>query len=83
MKLRRVRRALLSAMVAIVFPFGKMSTESDQAQFVHQRPEAPDVMWGTDMAATVTVAEGPAFVFVAVDHCTVECIGQCRPNVAS
>ena len=28
--------------------------------------EAPDVMWGTDMTATVTVAEGPAFVFVAV-----------------
>ena len=24
---------------------------------------------------TVTVAEGPAFVFVAVDHCTAECIG--------
>ena len=37
--------------------------------------EAPDVMWGTDMTATVTVAEGPAFVFVAVDHCTAECIG--------
>ena len=29
--------------------------------------EAPDVMWGTDMTATVTVAEGAAFVFVAVD----------------
>ena len=27
--------------------------------------EAPDVMWGTDMTATVTVAEGAAFVFVA------------------
>ena len=27
--------------------------------------EAPDVMWGTDMTATVTVAEGTAFVFVA------------------
>ena len=41
--------------------------------------EAPDVMWGTDMTATVTVAEGPAFVFVAVDHCTAECIGSsCR-----
>ena len=26
--------------------------------------EAPDVMWGTDMTATVTVAEGTAFVFV-------------------
>ena len=37
--------------------------------------EAPDVMWGMDMTATVTVAEGPAFVFVAVDHCTAECIG--------
>ena len=33
--------------------------------------EAPDVMWGTDMTATVTVAEGAAFVFVAVDHCAV------------
>ena len=37
--------------------------------------EAPDVMWGTDMTATVTVAEGPAFVFVAVAHCPAECIG--------
>ena len=37
--------------------------------------EAPDVMWGTDMTATVTVGEGSAFVFVAVDHCTTECIG--------
>ena len=34
---------------------------------------APDVMWGTDMTATVTVAEGAACVFVAVDHCTTEC----------
>ena len=30
--------------------------------------ETPDVMWGTDMTATVTVAEGAAFIFVAVDH---------------
>ena len=30
--------------------------------------ETPDVMWGTDMTATVTVAEGAAVVFVAVDH---------------
>ena len=37
--------------------------------------ETPDVMWGTDMTATVTVAEGAACVFVAVDHCTAECIG--------
>ena len=47
--------------------------------------EAPDVMWGTDMTATVTVAEGAAFVFVAVDHCTTECIGSgpaSRPSLA-
>ena len=37
--------------------------------------EAPDVMWGTAMTATVTVAEGAAFVFVAVDHCATACIG--------
>ena len=33
------------------------------------------MMWGTDMTATVTVAEGAAFVFVAVDHCATACIG--------
>ena len=37
--------------------------------------EAPDAMWGTDMTATVTLGEGSAFVFVAVDHCTTACIG--------
>ena len=37
--------------------------------------EAPDVMWGTDMTATVTVAEGAVVVFVAVDHCATACIG--------
>ena len=37
--------------------------------------EAPDVMGGTDMTATVTVAEGAAVVFVAVDHCATACIG--------
>ncbi len=41
---------------------------------------APDVMWGTDMTATVTVGEGAAFVFVAVDHCPTECIGLHRPS---
>ena len=32
-------------------------------------------MWGTDMTQTITVAEGVAHVFVAVDHCNSECIG--------
>jgi transposase InsO family protein len=37
--------------------------------------EEPDTMWGTDMTTTVTTDEGLVHVFVAVDHCTCECIG--------
>ena len=37
-------------------------------------PEAGDVMWGTDLTTTVT-GEGQAAVFVAVDHCSAECVG--------
>jgi putative transposase len=35
----------------------------------------PDIMWGTDLTTTVTTDEGTAHVFVAVDHCTCECVG--------
>jgi putative transposase len=35
-----------------------------------------DVMWGTDMTETVTLAEGRARVFIAVDHCSGECVGS-------
>ena len=37
--------------------------------------QAVDAMWGTDMTQTVTLAEGVAHVFVAVDHCNSECVG--------
>jgi putative transposase len=37
--------------------------------------EAPNVMWGTDATAAVTVVDGPATVFAANDHCTAECVG--------
>ena len=37
--------------------------------------EEPDTMWGTDMTTTVTTDQGTAHVFVAVDHCTCECVG--------
>lgn len=37
--------------------------------------DRPDVMWGTDMTTTVTTGEGQVCVFVAVDHCTAECVG--------
>lgn len=37
--------------------------------------ERVDQVWGTDMTETVTTAEGRAYVFVAVDHCSGEFVG--------
>jgi len=37
-------------------------------------PEAVDGMWGTDLTTTWT-GEGQVAVFIAVDHCSAECVG--------
>lgn len=37
--------------------------------------DRPDEMWGTDITTTLTTREGAAAVFIAVDHCTAECVG--------
>jgi putative transposase len=37
--------------------------------------EAVDEMWGTDMSSTWTTEQGQVCIFVAVDHCSSECIG--------
>jgi transposase InsO family protein len=37
-------------------------------------PDRPDAMWGTDATSSLT-AEGPATIFIAVDHFTAECVG--------
>ena len=37
-------------------------------------PERVDMMWGTDLTTTIT-GEGQVAVFVAVDHCSAECVG--------
>jgi putative transposase len=36
--------------------------------------ERVDVMWGTDLTSVMT-GEGQVAVFVAVDHCSTECVG--------
>src|SRR3954447_10195558 len=36
--------------------------------------ERVDVMWGSDLTSVMT-GEGQAAVFVAVDHCSAECVG--------
>ena len=38
-------------------------------------PETIDTMWGTDMTAAFTVEHGQVAVFIAVDHCSAECVG--------
>ena len=37
--------------------------------------ERPDETWGTDATACLTTREGNATVFIAVDHCTQQCVG--------
>ena len=37
--------------------------------------EQPDTMWGTDLTTVMTLREGQAAVFIAVDHCTAEGVG--------
>lgn len=39
-------------------------------------PDRPDVMWGTDATSCLTVREGTATVFIAIDHYTAECVGM-------
>jgi putative transposase len=38
------------------------------------RTERVDLMWGSDLTSTLT-GEGQASIFVAVDHCSAECVG--------
>src|SRR4051812_1489559 len=42
-------------------------------------PDTIDTMWGTDLTATFT-GEGPAAVFIAVDHCDAVGIGGATPR---
>ena len=37
-------------------------------------PETVDTLWGTDLT-TIWTGEGQAAVFVALDHCSAECVG--------
>ena len=53
-----------------------------QPQPIVERPhtgtivtDRPNMMWGTDATATVTLRDGQVMVFAAIDHCTAECVG--------
>jgi transposase InsO family protein len=70
--LRRVRRLMrehdLLAPGRVGSPRGPRSHDGTIV------PETIDTMWGTDLTTTFT-GEGPAAVFIAVDHCSAECVG--------
>lgn len=71
--LRRVLRIMRDA---------NLLSPARQPEPVVERPhegtivtEQPNVMWGTDATAAVTLVEGTATIFAAIDHCTAECVG--------
>ncbi len=66
--LRLMREAGLLAPTRIGQPHGPRAHDGTII------PERPDVMWGTDATAGWT-EEGPATIFIAVDHYTAECVG--------
>lgn len=37
--------------------------------------ERPNQMWGTDATGALTVEDGQVTVFVAIDHCSADCVG--------
>ena len=45
--------------------------------------EKVDEVWGTDMTQTFTTAQGRAYVFIAVDHCSGEFVGTHASSSAS
>ena len=64
--------------------WGTITVAGDEPGFVVVRGELDDgtivtnkvnEMWGTDMTQTITVAEGRAYVFVAVEHANSEVVG--------
>jgi transposase InsO family protein len=66
--LRLMRQAGLLAPTRLGHPHGPAAHDGTII------PERPDAMWGTDATSGLT-AEGPATIFVAIDHFTAECVG--------
>jgi len=71
--LRRVLRVMRDA---------DLLSPARQPEPVVERPhegtivtDQPNLMWGTDATAAVTLVEGTATIFAAIDHCTAECVG--------
>lgn len=69
----RVRRLMQrNDLQAAHFPTRRRGNKAHDGRITTDRPNE---MWGTDATAVWTRREGLVTVFLAVDHCTSECIG--------
>jgi len=68
----RVRR--LMRQHGLSAPYHPVRRRGSKAHDGRITTDLPDVVWGTDATQTLT-REGTATIFIAVDHCTAECIG--------
>src|SRR5712692_2834981 len=62
------------------FPNGSVAENHHTGTIITERLNE---VWATDATATVTVQQGQVTVFVAVDHCTTECVGIHAANRAT
>lgn len=69
---RRVRRVMRENCLLAPHRVGRTETKPHDGTIITDRVNE---MWGTDMTQTVTVGEGRAYVFVAVEHANSEVVG--------
>ena len=69
---RRVRRVMGENGLLAPHRMGRTETKPHNGTIVTTKVNE---MWGTDMTQTVTVADGRAYVFVAVEHANSEVVG--------
>jgi transposase InsO family protein len=71
--MRRVLRVMRAA--ALLAPARQPAPVVERPHDGTILTDQPNVMWGTDATAAVTILEGPVTIFAAIDHCTAECVG--------
>lgn len=70
---RRVLRLMRDN--SLLVPLRQKHARGPKAHDGTIKTQRVDEMWGTDMTSTFTRIEGQACIFVAVDHCSGECLG--------
>lgn len=71
--MRRVLRVMREA--ALLSPARQPAPVSEHPHDGTIVTDRPNVMWGTDATAAVTILDGSVTIFAAIDHCTAECVG--------